>query len=651
MRRSDNRKFSQLTRRTMVLGGLGLTVGTVLSARLYHLQFMMGDRYKTQAEDNRIKLHLTPPMRGVITDRQGVPVATNEQNYRMLLRTDQVSDLKTTLEEIDQLTPLDEGVKHTILSQRRPGRYAPPILLKEFLSWDDVASIEFHSASIPGLVIEVGQVRYYPYGEAMSHILGYVGVVTEKDLDDRDLLKLPDFKVGRDGLEKSLESELRGIPGVKEVEVNVHGIAVRELNTQFSIPGKEMHLTIDSRLQNYCFDLMSHESAACVVMDVQRGDVLSLMSGPAFDPNRFSKGISLKYWNELRNNKRIPLMNKAISGQYPPGSTFKMVVGMAALKAGVVKLGERIHCPGHFFLGKHRWNCWRVQGHGNMDYKDAIAQSCDTYFYTVAQRLGIERMAEMARAFGLGQYFDLSLPAQRSGLIPTPQWKRKSYDQPWHTGDTINASIGQGYVLATPLQLAVMTARIANGGLAVEPRLVIPEAEGISAPPPEWAAIDIAPEFLTAAQQGMNMVSNTPRGTGYGSRIRDPLMHLAGKSGTSQVRRITVRGQDQNTIPWEFRHHAWYVAYAPVHQPRYAAALIVEHGGGGSSAAAPYVRDMLLMAQKINAHARADFTLSDNVEMLDGNHFIGPMPLDATAPSRAPLPWLPPEAASPETPE
>lgn len=638
MKKYDKHKFSQTTRRSMILGGLGVTIGVVLTARLYHLQFLMGDRYKTQAETNRIKLHLTPPSRGVITDRQGIPVATNEQNFRMLLQTDQVSDIAATLKEIHALTPLDEQMMEHIIAQRKPRRFSPPVLLKEFLTWDEVARIEFHSASIPGLVIEVGQVRYYPYGEALSHILGYVGIVTEKDLDDRELLKLPNFKVGRDGLEKSLESQLRGIPGVKEVEVNVHGLAVRELNTRQSIPGKEVHLTIDSRLQNYAYDLMNHESAACVVMDVERGDILTLMSGPAFDPNRFSKGITKNYWNELRANKKVPLMNKAMSGQYPPGSTFKMVVGLAALKAGVIKPTDKVHCPGHFFLGRHRWNCWKPEGHGSMDYRSAIAQSCDTYFYTVAQRMGIDNLAEMAHAFGLGEYFDLKLSAQRSGLVPTPAWKRKSYKQSWQAGDTINASIGQGYMLATPLQLAVMTARIANGGYAVQPRLVIPETESIDSPLPEWPKIDIDDEFLKAAQEGMWNVCNSGSGTAFYQRIRQPAYAMSGKSGTSQVRRITVRGQDQNTIPWEFRHHALFVAYAPADKPKYACGLIVEHGGGGSSAAAPYVRDILLKAQQINAGGRSSFE-ENSPDMIDPETFIGPMPLDAPTPARATLPW------------
>jgi penicillin-binding protein 2 len=636
MSRSD-KKFSQISRRSLLLGGLGFTVGSILTARLYHLQFLQGDRYRTQAEDNRIKLHLTPPPRGVITDRLGVPLATNEENYRMLLRTDQVSDLAQTVATIDRLTPLSDSVKEEVITKRRAGRYAPPVLLKEFLTWDEVASIEFHSASIPGLVIEVGQVRYYPYADAMSHVIGYVGIVSENDLDDRDLLKLPNFKVGKDGVEKRLEQNLRGVPGVKEVEVNVHGLMVRELNTQLATPGKEVHLTLDARLQNYTFDLLKNESAGCVVMDIERGDVLALMSCPSFDPNRFSKGISTRYWNELRENDRVPLMNKATAGQYPPGSTFKMLVGMAGLEAGTIKETERVYCPGHFFLGKHRFNCWKAGGHGHMDYRSSVAQSCDVYFYTVAQRTGIEKIANMARRFGLGQTFNLPIGAERSGLIPTPDWKRKSYDQSWQGGDTINAAIGQGYVLSTPLQLAVMTARLASGK-QITPRLVIPDDELVTSPPPQWPPIDIHPEYLAAAREGMYMVTNTGAGTAYGRRIRDPLYAMSGKTGTSQVRRITIRGQDQSSVPWKYRHHALFVAYAPSDAPRYACGLIVEHGGGGALAAS-YTRDILLTAQKLGAIGRSDFS-ARSPEMVDGNTFIGPMPLDAQTPARASLPWL-----------
>ena len=597
--RASKTKFPQLTRRAIALGGGSALVSSILLARLYHLQFLQADRYKTLAEGNRIKLHLTPPLRGVMVDRYGVPLATNEQNYRMLLRTDQTGDMKETLAAIDSLVPIGDDRILEVL-KRKPGRYAPPVLLKEFLSWDDVAKIEFHSASIPGVMIEVGQVRYYPFGEAMSHVLGYVGTVAESDLDDRDLLKLPDFKVGKDGVEKALEQDLRGKPGVKEVEVNVHNIAVRELNTQFSTPGKETLLTIDAELQIFTHELLAGESAGCVTMDVETGDVLCLVSTPSFDPNRFSKGISSKYWKELQENKKVPLMNKATSGQYPPGSTFKMLVGLAGLENKTIGMGDHVYCPGHFMLGNHRFNCWKPGGHGSMNIISAIAQSCDTYFYTVANRMGIQKFADMAKQFGLGEHFDLPV-RQKSGVMPDPKWKMKSYKQSWQGGDTINASIGQGYVLATPLQLAVMTARIANGGRMVMPRLLLDEP---TPPVEELPLIKLKPENIAAIQRGMAAVTS-PGGTGYGSRIADPLMAMAGKTGTSQVRKITVRGQDQSKIPWEARHHAWFVAYAPIDKPKYACALLVEHGGGGASAAAPKVRDILLKAQH---HAQEKLT-------------------------------------------
>ena len=593
----SDKHLSKLTRRALLIGGGSFALSSLLLARLYTLQFLQGDRYVTLAEGNRIKLHLTPPLRGVLNDRKGVPLATNDQNYRMLLRTEQVTDMEKTLAEIARLVPLDDEKTRETLKKRKPGRYAPPILLKEFLSWDEVAKIEFHSASIPGLVIEIGQVRHYPFAEAFAHVLGYVGIVAESDMDDRDLLKLPDFKVGKDGVEKMLESELRGIPGVKEVEVNVHGLAVRELNTKLSVPGKETALTLDARLQNYGFELFGQESAACVVLDVQTGGILSLISAPAYNPNSFSRGISSKYWKELNANKKVPLLNKALSGQYPPGSVFKMMVGLAGLNKKTISVNDRVYCPGHFMLGNHRFNCWKPGGHGSVNYHDAIAQSCDTFFYTIAKRIGIDPIAEMCHRFGLGEKYPLPLTGQRAGVIPTPDWKRKSYDQPWQGGDTINAAIGQGYVLTTPLQLSVMTARIASGK-AVMPRLILPDAAN---PPLPFEDLPISKTYLDATRKAMADVVNSPSGTAYGKRIMQPEYAMAGKTGTAQVRKILVRGQDQNHLPWEARHHAWFVGYAPLEKPRFAAALIVEHGGGGSAIAAPYVRDILMKMQELEA--------------------------------------------------
>lgn len=634
---AEEKKLPVLTRRTFVLGAAGITISSILLARLYHLQFLQGDRYRTMADGNRIKLHLTPPMRGTITDRQGIPLATNEQNYRMLLRTEQNMDLAKTLADIHALVPIAESRMKEILEKRRPGKYAPPLLLKEYLTWDEVARIEFHSASIPGLLIEVGQVRYYPFNETFAHVIGYVGRVTEKYLnkhpEDMDLLKLPDFKVGIDGVEQKLEIDLRGKPGVKEVEVNVHGQAVRELNTTLSIPGKEIHLTLNQELQSYAYDLLKNESAAGVVIDLERGDILMLLSDPAFDPNQFSKGITSKYYKELRENKKVPLMNKALYGQYPPGSTFKMLVGLAALEANVMGPNDSVYCPGHFFLGNHRFNCWKPGGHGTVNLSTALAHSCDTYFYTAAQRTGIDRISKICYEFGLGRTYDLPVGVQSDGIVPSPEWKKRKKYGPWQTGDTVNVGIGQGYVLTTPLQLAVMAARIASGN-NIMPRLVIPSDEDPDAPLPVWDKLPMADKNMDIIRNAMSMVTNTPGGTAYGKRITDPQYAMAGKTGTAQVRKITVRGQDQNTIPWEYRHHGLFVAHAPVDNPKYAAALVVEHGGAGGVAAA-YVRDILHHAQKTDARARSDFKsiFSANAAsvILPGEQ-IGPMPNPAILP-------------------
>jgi penicillin-binding protein 2 len=318
---------------------------------------------------------------------------------------------------------------------------------------------------------------------------------------------------------------------------------------------------------------------------------------PGFDPNIFSTGISSEYWKELSTDKKGPLLNKAISGQYPPGSTFKMLVGMAGLEAGVITESSAVYCPGHFNLGDHQFNCWKEGGHGTVNYHEAVAQSCDTFFYTVAQRLGIEKYADMARRFGLGQTHDLGMESEKAGIVPDPKWKQQRYKQRWTAGDTINCSIGQGYVLATPLQLCVMTARIASG-LEVKPRLWAGEE-----PFTEFARLDVADEWIEATQSAMNAVVNGPTGTAHSKRIEDPRYAMAGKTGTSQVRKILQRGMKQELLPWEARHHALFVGYAPVEAPRYAICVAIEHGGGGASAAAPVARDVLLKLQQFEAKA------------------------------------------------
>jgi penicillin-binding protein 2 len=593
----ENEKQRIFSRRAMILGGVQVAAFSLLGSRLFYLQFMKADEYKTQAENNRIKLQLITPERGQLLDRFGLPLAVNEKNFRLFVdySTLKQKDFIASIEMLQTMVPLPEK-RYQQLLKTKVSTASMPELLHEHLSWEQVSLIELNLLSLPGMYVDIGQIRHYPLKDEAAHLLGYVGAVSEADLspDDPPLMRLPDFKIGKNGVEKMLEEELRGTAGIRQLEVNVRGVPVREVSNRESIPGKNIHLTIDRRLQDYIADYVREESASAVVMEVETGNILALVSMPAFDPNSFSKGISNDEWAALNKNKKNPLMNKAITGQYPPGSTFKMLVGMAGIESGMFNTSSTVYCPGHFMLGDHRFNCWKPEGHGWMNYHDAVVQSCDTYFYTVAQRIGINRFAEMARRFGLGQTYDIGLIGEKPGIIPDPDWKMQRYKQRWAGGDTINCSIGQGYVLSTPLQLATMTARMCSGR-QVTPRLYVPEdALAVNFDP-----IAIKESLLRINLESMIDVVNTERGTAYGKRIMEPRFAFGGKTGTSQVRRIVQRGVDQKTIPWEQRHHALFIGFAPIDKPKYACCVVVEHGGGGSAAAAPVARDILLKIQQL----------------------------------------------------
>ncbi len=593
----DNEKQYIFSRRALIFGGIQLAAFSALAGRLAYLQFINAEKYATLSENNRIKLQLVAPARGNILDRNGIQLANSETNYRLFIDYSTITQqsFKATVEKLKTLLVIPEK-KLKALENVRVSTAAMPDMIKDHLTWDEVSIIELNMMDLAGAMVDIGQIRYYPLLDKAAHLLGYIGAVTESELsaDDQPLMRLPDFKIGKNGVEKMLEGRLRGTAGVRQLEVNVHGMPVREIGKTESVAGENINLTIDIDLQNYAADLVKTESASVVLMEIATGNVLTMVSLPAFDPNVFSVGISSDYWKELSNNKKAPLMNKAITGQYPPGSTFKMVVGMAALEAGVITPNTTVYCPGHFFLGSHRFNCWKEGGHGTVRYHEAIEQSCDTFFYTTAQKLGFEKVAEMAHRFGLGELHDIGIVSEKTGIIPTEAWKMKRYKQKWTGGDTINSSIGQGYVLATPLQLAVMVARMASGK-KVEPRLYVPEGEEN----PKFASIGLSPELMRTNINAMSAVNNSQKGTAYGKRITDPRFTMGGKTGTSQVRKIVVRGQNQNLIPWEARHHALFVGFAPVDNPKYACCVAIEHGGGGASAAAPVARDVLLRVQQL----------------------------------------------------
>jgi len=594
----DNDKQKTFTRRALMIGALQAAGFTILAGRLAYLQLFKDEKYASLSENNRIKLQLVAPERGDIIDRRGEPLATIEKNYQLFIdmsgmKRDQLGAIATRLHRI---TPMNDKITERLKNVKPRGAMRPE-LLKENLTWDEVAKVELHALELPGVFINLGQVRHYTLADEAAHLTGYVGAVNADELsaDDQPLMRLPEFKIGKNGVEALYESRLRGTAGVKRLEVDVHGITVREIDKRESIPGEALQLTIDKRLQFFTSERIKNESAAVVVMEVNSGNILTLASMPAFDPNSFSTGIKTEYWKSLNADKKVPMMNKAITGQYPPGSTFKMMTGMAGIEAGIITPQTNVHCPGHFYLGNHQFNCWKEGGHGTVNYKRAIVESCDTFFYTVANRMGIQPLADFARRFGLGELQDTGLIGEKQGIIPDPEWKMNRYQQKWTGGDTINCAIGQGFVLSTPLQLCTMTARLVNGGYAVLPRLEKATAEEIDA----LKTIGVSEELLMLTMSAMSDVVNAPNGTAYGKRIMNPAFAFGGKTGTSQVRKITVRGQDQSKIPWEMRHHALFVGFAPVDKPKYALCVIVEHGGGGSAAAAPIARDIMQKLQEI----------------------------------------------------
>jgi penicillin-binding protein 2 len=599
----DTDRYRTLTRRLMVLGGIKLGLLSTLAGRLYYLQVLQGEKYRTLSDENRISLRMLAPSRGPIVDRFGTPLAINQQNYRVVVVAERAKGLNEILDRVSEIVPLHESDRRRILREVQRKRRFVPVTVKENLTWEQVATLEMNTPDLPGVSIDVGEIRHYPFAADTAHILGYVGAVSEAELTGDPVLSLPGFRIGKSGVEKYQEEALRGAAGSMQLEVNAVGRVIRELSRNDGQPGREVQLTLDIGLQQFTQARLSQEvSAAAVVIDAHTGGIYAMASHPSYDPNQFTMGIPAGLWNELLRNQATPLSNKAVSGQYAPGSTFKMIVALAALDSGIVNSRHSVYCPGHMDLGDHRFHCWKKGGHGSVDMTSALQYSCDTYFYDLARRLGIDRISDMAHRFGLGETLGLDLPHERPGLIPSRDWKMATYNKSWQQGETLIASIGQGYVLATPLQLAVMAARIANGGRAVQPHLT-KQVRQTFHEKTSWPSMGIRKEHLEVVIAGMNAVTNSPSGTAFKARINEPGMEMAGKTGTSQVRRISMAeratGVKKNEqLPWRERDHALFVSFAPVQAPRYACAVIVEHGGGGSAVAAPIARDILIECQK-----------------------------------------------------
>ena len=570
-------------------------VGTALIGRMTWLAIFEGEQYRLASENNRIQQRLIPPRRGWIVDRTGKPLALNKPDYRLELIPEQVTDLDMVLARIRTVLPLtwDDELRIRADIAIQPS-YMPVEIARE-LDWPAFAALNVQVSDIPGLQPVRAFARVYPDADQFAHLLGYVGAPTpEQYKAQKDpVLIFPGFRIGKDGLERAQDRALRGMAGAQRVEVTARGKVVRELDTRGDTPGDTLKLTIDRDLQSFTARRLGDNSASVIVIDCETGDILTMVSMPAYDPNIFSTRVPSALWKELQENDHTPLLNKSAMGLYPPGSTFKMVTALAALEAGVAP-EDGVRCTGKYKLGNNTWHCHSRRGHGFVDMHTALPKSCDVYFYAFGRQIGIDAIADMARKLGLGQKYDLPLAGQAAGIVPDTAWKRKRYKKDWIVGETLNTSIGQGYLVANPLQLAVMTARVASGKLIV-PRLILPDDKS---PAPQFAPLDIPEDHLAIVRQGMYDVVNAGIGTAKAARSPVAGVKIAGKTGTAQVRRISAAerrtGVKRNeALPWKQRDHALFVAFAPTDAPRYAVSVIIEHGIAGGRYAAPIARDVL----------------------------------------------------------
>ena len=595
-------RYRQLTRRAIILGGGKVLLLSALVGRMYQLQIVESHEYQKLADENRIDLRLISPLRGRILDRFGAELATNRLNYRVSLISERATDVDGVLNQLAELIPLPSSSIARVLRDIKRARSFSPIQVAENLTWDEFARVNAHLADLPGVQPDAGQSRFYPNAQECALLLGYVGPVTEEELvrlPDDPVFLLPEFRIGKRGIEHTLDQQLRGTAGSRRVEVNALGREIRELKRDNGKPGSDLPLTIDLDIQKFAMERVGEQSAAVVVMDIHSGDVVSMVSAPGFDPNHFNFGISNENWRGLLNDPRKPLLNKPIQGQFPPGSTFKMIVAMAAIEEGIAEPDHTVWCPGHLNFGNRRFHCWKRGGHGWLDMVGSMEQSCDVYFYDLARKLGVDKIADMAHRFGFGEILGIEIDGEKKGVVPTRLWKRRMVGEEWQEGENLVVGIGQGFMSSTPLQLAVMAARIANGGYAVKPTLLHDgRTNGPLMAADRFEPVGVSPEALQMAQGGMIAVMEGTRGTARGAKIKDWPRGIAGKTGTAQVRRISKAERATRVLkneerPWKERDHSLFVAYGPIDNPAYAISVIVEHGGGGSKVAAPIASDIL----------------------------------------------------------
>ena len=606
---SNIRKSKLINRRMFIASTAKAVVFIGIVSRLFYLQVEQNKKYLTLSDKNRIRENKLPPVRGEFKDYFGKTIAGNLDVYELHVIPEQVEDFRILITRVKQILNLTDKQVDKIYKTKNKQKPWETIIISENLSWDEFSKINYYLYDLPGLkpVISVG--RNYPYNESYSHVLGYVAYASQKDLSSNEIINdrhVPGLRVGKNGLEKTFENELIGTNTIQRFEVNAYGKRINQLEVQDGNQGNSLRISIDTEIQNYTYELLNGEAGSISVMDIYTGEIVAMNSSPSFNPNDFLYGIGSKEWKDLNQNPFKPLINKTISGLYSPGSTIKPIVALSALEHDVIKPGMTVRCTDSIDFYGQKFHCWKKKGHGYMNLKNAIKQSCDIYFYETARLLGVDRLNETARKFGLGDivlkdFFD----NEKKGVVPSTKWKKEAIGQNWYLGETLITGIGQGYIQTTPLQLTLMTAQLANGGNKINPT-IIPNNEKIENIMDQMKLNqDFATNYPSLVRNKENVKfvldamfrsTNEVLGTSYRSRIEDPKYQFAGKTGTAQVKRITEEerelDRDLEQIPYKERDHAWFIAFGPYKNPRYALTVLVEHGGSGSSAAAPIAKKL-----------------------------------------------------------
>jgi len=583
---------TDIQKRLPLLAIFIVAVALVLFIRLWYLQAIRGSFYYEQAESNRIRPVKLRPPRGIIYDRYGRPLVENMLTFDISLVPEDAADLEGAIMKIATMAKLDPSAIRAALDDAEPIRSKyEPVKIREEATWDEVALIEAHQEDLPGTIIEPEHSRHYPYGGLASHQLGYIGKVSpsQRKKGQTDIGML----TGQGGIEKIYDKLLRGTPGRRMIQVNAAGRKVKDLGIEEPRPGSDLYLTIDLDAQKAAEDGLGERAGAVVAIETTTGEIIALASHPNYDPNLFPRGISPKDWVRLMNDPSHPLYNRAIQSVYPPGSTFKIIVALAGLESGVIDPDEKISCHGSIKSGRHSFRCWKHGGHGPISFHRALVESCDVYFYTMGERIGWDNIARYARRLGYGSLSDIPLSDEKPGLIPTTEWKKKRTGEMWYTGDSYINSIGQGFVLVSPIQAARMMSAVATGGYFFQPTLLKQSRNRETGAVKTYSSehqekVTIDAQALDQVRRALAGVVAEPGGTGHG--VATPLTTVAGKTGTAQVIAQKVAGRKLSA---ETQDHAWFVAYAPVENPKIAVAVLVEHGGHGGATAAPIARKVI----------------------------------------------------------